>query len=67
MSSIMDKWFGFDPPKVKLPPVPPPEPVSERQTPEDVAKRMRRTKGRSETILTGDLVPKDVGKRTLLG
>ncbi len=30
-------------------------------------KRKRRASGRQQTILTGDLVPMDIGKRTLLG
>lgn len=66
MGSILDNWFGINPPK--MPPPPPPEAIPE--TGGDKAgflERMRRRRGRSKTLLTGDLVPEDVGKRSLLG
>ena len=67
MGSIMDKWFGFDPPQMpKLPPVAP-IPIPEMDEGMDAFKRLRKRKGRSKTIVTGDLEPMDIGKRTLLG
>ena len=66
MGSIMDKWFGFDPPK--MPPLPPPVAIPEMEGDRfDAFKRLRRRKGRAQTILTGSLEPMDIGKRTLLG
>lgn len=65
-SSIMDKWFGMDPPKT--PARPDPLPKAEVEDPEDIIKRLRkRSSGRADTILAGDLMPMDIGKRTLLG
>jgi len=65
MGSVMDKWFGMDPPKEPTPPSPPPKP--EVESADDIMKRMKKTKGRAETIIAGDLVPMDIGKRSLLG
>jgi hypothetical protein len=70
LSDIMDKWFGFDPPQPPpLPPVPPPQPLPEIQDALSAFKGLRRGKkrGRGSTILTGELVPEDLGKRSLLG
>jgi len=51
------------------PPPPPPAPLPKLETAmpgEEGAKRKPR-RGRSATILTGELVPMDIGKKTLLG
>jgi len=61
MGSMFSKPSVPDPP-----PVPDPVPIPEIED-EAVAQTMRKRKGRSQTILTGDLVPPDVGQRTLLG
>lgn len=34
---------------------------------DDALKKLKRRGGRADTILTGDLVPTDIGKKTLLG
>lgn len=69
MGSIMDKWFGIDPPKAPKAPAPlAPLPTADSGGGlNDALRRSRRRSGRSNTILTGDLVPMDVGKRSLLG
>jgi hypothetical protein len=48
-------------PKPEVPAIP------EKESPEDIAKFMKKRRGRQSTILTGDLVPMDIGKRSLLG
>ena len=67
MGSVMDKWFGFDPPKVPKPAPPAPKPTPETEAAEDMLKRLRKKRGRASTIIAGDLEPMDVGKRSLLG
>ena len=53
--------------KPKPPPTADPAAIPEIED-EDVQKgKPRRKKGKAETILTGDLVPPDIGLRTLLG
>ena len=69
-NSIMDDWFGFDPPKMpKLPPVLPNAPLPTAGSTSTYKRQKPRGAGtsRGRTILTGDLVPMDVGKRGLLG
>lgn len=45
-----------------------PAPTVDLQQPDPYAfVRKRKRAGRSSTVLTGDLVPMDIGKRTLLG
>lgn len=62
----MGGLFGGSP--VKAPEVPPPPPIPEAdEGVSDEARRRMRRKGRKETIITGELVPEDVGKKTLLG
>ena len=39
----------------------------EVETPEELAKLMRKRTGRASTIMTGELEAMDIGKRTLLG
>jgi len=57
----------FSSPKsVKPPPVPPPEAIPEADIEAGEEARRRRRKGRSATILTGELVP-ETQKKTLLG
>lgn len=61
---------AFSKPKIETPPPPIPTAVptigAESQ---DVMKRKlhKRVSGRKRTIVTGDLTPEQVGKRTLLG
>jgi len=70
MSSVMDDWFGMNPPKKqKLPPVLPSQALPNAG---NVATYQRRKAvgagmSRGSTILTGELEPMDVGKRGLLG
>jgi len=70
-SDLTDKILGIDPPKVK--PLPPPPPIAPLPKPEagdettDAQLRRRGKRGRAGTVLTGDLIPEDIGKRTLLG
>lgn len=56
------------PKKVRMPPVPEPEPMPESlgETGEE-ARKMRKRKGRGKTIITGELEPEFVGKKRLLG
>jgi hypothetical protein len=49
----------------KTPPAPPPTPEALPNLMADNLQKRRR--GRAETILTGDLEPMDLGKKTLLG
>ena len=49
------------------PPLPEPTPTLEASTGEEPVTRKRIRRGRSATILTGELVPMDIGKKTLLG
>jgi hypothetical protein len=66
MGSILDKWFGFNPPA--MPEKPPPAAVAETGGDEyDAMKRGRKRKGYANTLLTGMLEPMDTGKKTLLG
>ena len=51
----------------KPPPLPEPAPTLETATGEEGVAPKRKRRGRSSTILTGDLVPSDIGKKTLLG
>ena len=68
LSDVMDDWFGFDPPeKPKLPVVSPPPTIEKAMGVAGTLRRSRPQRGRASTILTGDLVPMDIGKRTLLG
>lgn len=67
--SALSSAYAAKQSKTKLPT---PTPAAPPPTPqaEDVMesyKRMRRRRGRADTILTGDLVPEDIGKKTLLG
>ncbi len=62
------------PKTISTPPVAEPEPAPLElvtETPEDVkqqeARKRRRRSGRKRTVVTGELAPEVVGKRTLLG
>ena len=58
------------PPSVKTPQVPDPLPIPEVDTDaldDELARRRRRRSGRGKTVLTGELEPAMVGKKTLLG
>lgn len=73
-SDLMDKVFddilGFDPPKAPpLPPMPPPLPTKIKgQATSEIRRRQRsKVSGRRRTIVTGELSPEQVGKKTLLG
>jgi hypothetical protein len=58
----------FQKPKAPTPPPPPaPLPKLEQAMPGEEGTRRRPRRGRSSTILTGDLIPMDIGKKTLLG
>lgn len=69
--------MGFLKPKtIKAPVVPEPEPEEPAvelaaETPELVkqeeARKRRRRRGRKRTVVTGELAPEEVGKKTLLG
>lgn len=41
--------------------------VPQTEGAEDIAKMMKKRKGRQATILTGELEPMDIGKKRLLG
>ena len=52
--------------KPKVPPTP--DPIAMPEIEEgDAEKGMRKRKGKARTVLAGDLVPPDLGQRTLLG
>jgi len=58
----------FKPPKQRTSmPTPEVPAVPQVEGKEEVSKLMKKRKGRSATVLTGDLEPMDIGKRTLLG
>ena len=61
----------FSKPKsIDAPPVPDPAPIPEVDTDaldDELARRRRRRSGRGKTVLTGELEPGMVGKKTLLG
>lgn len=61
--------LGEKPKTVKPPIVPEPEPVPEvtEEVTDEEKRRARRRSGRRKTIITGELEPKTVGKKTLLG
>jgi len=70
MSSVMDDWFGMNPPKKqKLPPVLPSQALPNAGDVSTYTKTRARAAGssRGSTILTGELEPMDIGKRGLLG
>jgi hypothetical protein len=48
------------------PPAPPPPPTIEDER-EQVRKLRKPRRGRAKTIITGDLTPERIGKKTLLG
>lgn len=59
--------MGFSAPK-KVDPPPLPDPVAEPETDEgSEIKKMRKRKGRLQTVLTGDLVPPQTGGTALGG
>jgi hypothetical protein len=67
MASFIKRLFGGGGGgSLSTPRVPPPQPIPEFED-ESVRRLLRRRKGRQDTILTGDLVPQDIGKKTLLG
>jgi len=70
-STVMDKWFGIDPPKAPaLPPVQPPIPLPTREGVETFRRKKKGAaqRGQAGTVLAqGELIPMDVGKRSLLG
>lgn len=51
----------------KMPTPPAPIPIPELEGDEALKKAGRKKGGRASTILTGDLIPMDIGKKTLLG
>ena len=59
----------FSKPKMPKTVIPKPEaqPIPEKEDAGDIAKFMKKRSGRSNTILTGSLIPMDIGKRNLLG
>lgn len=66
MGSFGKKLFGIKTPK--SPPPPAPAPTIETDTDMmDEYSRLKKRKGRAQTVLAGDLIPEDIGKRTLLG
>lgn len=67
MASFLKRLFGGDRGgSLGVPRVPEPQPMPQQED-ESIMRLMRRRRGRADTILTGDLVPTDIGKRTLLG
>ena len=54
-------------PNIPRPPRPVPPPKMETANAEDARKLMPRRRGRSETILGGELEPTNLGRKTLLG
>lgn len=68
---LFDDILGFDPPDVKIPPIPTPPPPTEKvsgQASDEILKRrFARRRGRAKTIVTGDLSPETPGKVNLLG
>ena len=68
MSSVMDDWFGMNPPKKqKLPPVLPSQALPNAGTVSAYQRRKAVGAGmsRGSTIITGDLEPLEVGRRVL--
>ena len=65
----MGSVFGGKPKEVKPPPVPdpPPVPVVTDEAEEFAQQAERRKSGRAKTFLTGNLSPRDTGKKTTLG
>ena len=59
----------FKKPEMPKTAMPTPEvpPIPEVEEAGDVAKFMKKRKGRQQTIMAGALEPMDIGKRTLLG
>jgi hypothetical protein len=69
-SDIFDKLLGFNPPSPPPPPPPPPpepEKIDIEEEDEIRKRRLARLRGRSKTIVTGDLSPESPGKVGLLG
>ena len=48
-------------PKPEVPPMP------EVESAEDIVKMAKKRRGKAATVITGELEPMDIGKRTLLG
>jgi hypothetical protein len=69
MSDVLDDWLGFNPPQAPTPPPvqAPPQMPKYGESPMLRFMRGRGRGGRAGTILTGDLMPMDIGKRRLLG
>ena len=59
----------FKTPKMPSTVMPKPEaqPIPEKEDAGDIARFMKKKSGRANTILTGSLIPMDIGKRSLLG
>lgn len=66
MASFIAKMLGLSPAKPTPKEAPDPTTVTEDEY-KDLERFRKKRKGRSDTILTGDLVPPDTGKKTLLG
>ena len=64
----MGGLFGGKPKTVKPPPVPdpPPVPVVSDEAEEFAIKEQQRRSGISKTFLTGNLTPRDIGKKKRL-
>ena len=65
----MGGLFGGSPKKVTPPPVPdpPPVPVVSDEADEFEIKEQQKKSGASKAFLTGNLSPKDTGKKKVLG
>lgn len=59
----------FKAPKAPKTQMPSPEAPAAPQveSAEDLSKMLKRRSGRGKTVMTGDLEPTEIGKRTLLG
>ena len=65
MASFLQKLFGIKQPKPVVSGTPPTPTLEEDFS--EIEKFRKRRQGRAATLLTGDLVPEETGKKTLLG